>query len=334
MEPFQRLEAKIGKWMGYEAQNVVACSSGTAALHLALESLQLPPASKVIVPDYCMIACARAVTLAGLEPVFVDCGDDLNIDANKVLPASFNHDVRAVLAVHTYGRRCDMDTIHGTARKFNLRVIEDMAEIHGVKPHPETDAACWSFYKNKIVAGEEGGAVAFPDEGTNPSAKLARQLRSLGFTDTHDFYHVPRGHNYRMSNLHAAPILRVLTQTNMVEAMRLRREIEGWYDECCPNEWKMPKRDVVWVYDFKLPEHDARGTWVDRVVRALNEAGIAARQGFKPMTEQREYASSKYNRKAVEMGQRIAYMPVQPGVTTRDDCRRAFEVARQVVEGV
>lgn len=321
MQPYEILEQKIGKWMGVE--NVVACSSGTAALHLAFEALQLPQGTKVICPDYTMVACARAITLAGLTPVFVDCGDDLLMDDGDPMGRATVDPYSAFLAVHMYGRRCDMDWISSTAGVCHP-IVEDMAELHGVRPHETTDAACWSFYKNKVVAGEEGGAVAF----RNPEhAKLARQLRCLGFTYAHDFWHIPRGHNYRMSNLHAQPIIDSL---NRFEAnIGARRYIEAEYEKHCPTEWQMSKRDVPWVYDVKLPDDDA-----PEVVRALNAAGIAARQGFKPCSLQPEFRKSgqpELMSNARRLMNRIFYLPIQPGVTSPEDCRRAFQIAKDVL---
>ena len=253
-----------------------------------------------------MIACARAVTLAGLEPVFVDCGDDLlmvpHLFDNNWLPT----DVKAIMAVHIYGRQCDMESVNLIARyNDDMPVIEDLAEAHGVKPHQSTDAACWSFYRNKIIAGEEGGAVAFK----NPDhAALARQLRSLGFTDAHDFNHVPRGHNYRMSNVHARLIIDSLGKVG-VNLMK-RRAAEAEYNALCPTEWRMPPRDAPWVYDIKIP-----GMTADRqteLVRRLNDAGIAARHAFKPLSSQPEYREARYvgTRRAYALAREVIYLPL------------------------
>lgn len=326
MQPFQQLEVEIGKWANVE--NVVACSSGSAALHLALESMQLPPGSEVLIPDFTMIACARAVTLAGLVPVFVDCNNGLLMDPYLVQEAfDTETGIRpvATMAVHIYGRRCDMDAIEEWTKVVNdAVVIEDMAELHGVNQHHQTDAAAWSFYANKCVAGSEGGVVAFRDPA---HAALARSLRSLGFTDAHDFAHNPRGHNYRMSNVHAELIRQSLArvETNLA----LRRQIEGLYDAHCPDEWKMPKRDVVWVYDLKIPGLTRERQSV--IVRSLNAAGIAARHSFLPMSCQEEYRSCRTvgRGNALRLSNQVFYLPVQPGVTTEKTAREAFEIIRR-----
>jgi len=146
MEAFEELEERLSAWSG--CQNVVACSSGTAALHLAFEALQLPIGSQVIMPEFTMVACARAATMAGLRPVFVDCGEDLLMDVEKI--EDYVSDLTsAILMVHVYGRVCDMERIRWIAARHNLSIIEDLAEAHGVRPDYHTRAACWSFYRNR-----------------------------------------------------------------------------------------------------------------------------------------------------------------------------------------
>jgi len=329
MEAYQRLEQEWAAFNDLDPVGMVACSSGTAALHLALESLQLPPGSKVLVPDFTMVACPRAVVLAGLEPVFVDCGDDLNMDSELkfkcgIVQMPRPNDVRCILAVHIYGRRVDMES--WMSSPISAKVVEDLAEAHGVKPSKYTDAACWSFYRNKIVAGEEGGAVWFRDP---KHAALARQLRSLGFTEAHDFNHVPRGHNYRMSNAHAELVLKSLEAFKF--ANMGRRLIERWYDDACPPTWRMPPRDAPWVYDLRLPSSGL--LCFDRVIAALKKEGIAARHAFKPMHEQEEFrdcqlVKSSYYPRSSHFAACVMYLPIQPGITTQASVARAFSVLR------
>lgn len=325
MEAYQRLEQELATWSGWA--NVVACSSGTAALHLAFESLCLPPGSEVIVPAFAMIACARAVTLAGLVPHFVDCNPfDLNLNTGLMAEA-VTEKTRAVLVVHNYGRRCNTVLVHALAAKYDLYVVEDMAEIHGVSPHPATDAACWSFYKNKVVAGEEGGAIAFHHAEV---AEVARELRCLGFDKHHDFWHRPRGHNYRMANALALLVSDSLRQfhTNLQH----RQRSEAAYIAHTPVAWRMPSRDVPWVYDVRVPgmtEVQQRA-----VVRRLNEQGVAARHAFKPLFKQPEY--QRYGRVtggscADRAGREVIYFPIQPlAGGEREALERAVAVVNEV----
>lgn len=327
MEAYQQLEYDLARWSGWD--HVVACSSGTAALHLALETMRLPPGSQVIVPNLTMVACARAVSLAGLTPVFADCRDDLLVDP-KAVERAITEQTSAVMAVHVYGRPCDMSALSDLAGKHGLKLIEDLAEAHGLPPYPTTDAACWSFYKNKIVCGEEGGAVAFRDP---KQAEYARCLRSLGFTPAHDFCHVPRGHNYRMSNLHARPIIQSLL--DLRDNVWHRRQAEGCYDRACPPEWRMPPRVAPWVYDFRV--RWLTGAQQTRVVRALHAAGVAARHCFKPMNELDEYLRCRAvqadpfgHPRAGRLSREVVYLPLV-GDVTDESATAAFRVVREAL---
>ena len=325
MQPYEQLEQEFGSWAG--VKNVVACSSGTAALHLALEALQLPQGSAVLIPDFTMIACPRAATLAGFKPIFVDCGDDLLIDVEsieKALHLAYGLKIRAIMPVHIYGRRCNMERIARIAEAYGLYVIEDLAEAHGVPPHPASHAACWSFFSNKIIHGEEGGAVSFLEPWCEP---LARELRCLGFTKKHDFMHTPRGHNYRLANLLATPIIDSLHEVKA--NTKARRIVEEWYNEFVPEEWHMPKRDAVWVYDLRIV--GMRYPMQDYVVNYLNMQGIQARHGFKPCSKQPEYRDDTESSKASLLSQEVIYLPVYPHMSNLE-VRRIVETLEEVVQ--
>lgn len=293
--------------MGYKPEQMVACSTGSAALHLACEVARFEEKGQVFsVPDFAMIACARAVSLTGGVPRFVDCNETLRIKYSDI-----PDDTTALMAVHIYGRLVNMGTVHMIGP--DSFIIEDLAEAHGVKPHPRTHAACWSFYKNKIVAGEEGGMVAFRDPF---HAAYARRLRSHGFTPAHDFRHTPRGMNYRLSNAHAELILRSMAFYS--ENAEDRQRIVDAYDSVLPHEWLMPPRDANWVYDLRIkgltkPQQDA-------IVTRLNNQGIAARHGFYPLSRQMEYLGfhdGNQNPTALRMSHEVLYLPVHPLMSDR-----------------
>lgn len=297
MRPHEQLEQAVSQWSGMPY--VVACSSGTAALHLALEALTLPLRTQVIVPDFTMVACARAVVMAGLRPVFADCDDRLCIDPDEI--DRIAGDATAVMPVHVYGRRCD-PAVWDVAYKYGLVVVEDLAEAHGIKPDPRSDAACWSFYSNKIVHGEEGGCVGFKQF---EHARLARMLRSQGFTPEHDFFHAPRGCNYRLADSLATLVLQSLEK--LPEELDRRRRFEAACNEVCPRSWQMPARDVVWVYDFTFPG-------VYHIVPKLADA----RYAFKPMSMQPEFRRTPLPN-ALRASGAVAY--IQPTVAALESFR-------------
>jgi dTDP-4-amino-4,6-dideoxygalactose transaminase len=286
LEPYQRLEQELANWIGiFPPENIVVCNTGTAALHLAFECIGISKGKYVLVPDYTFIACPRAVTLAGLVPIFIGCNNDLLVSLKNIQDAltAYGKDIGAILTVHTNGRLCPSMCVYHGQEKDNIKIVEDMAEAHGCIPSKDTDASIWSFYRNKIVHGEEGGCIAFKKR---EDADKARLLRSLGYGGGGaGWKHIPRGHNYRMTNKQAELISMSLKSYR--KEYNNRRELEHLYDGYCPPEWRMPYRDSPWVYDIRLPEADRHAQV--KVVSTLLDKGVQARHGFQPMTSQGEY---------------------------------------------
>jgi dTDP-4-amino-4,6-dideoxygalactose transaminase len=206
-----------------------------------------------------------------------------------------------------------------------------MAEVHGTKPHPNSFAACWSFYKNKTIHGEEGGMIAFKNAH---DARLAKQLRTLGFDDNHDYFHVPRGVNARMSNAHAElilPSLRTFKSTNATKHFR-----SNAYDDGVPREWQMPVCTFPWIYPIHIK--GMVSFQQGEIVRRLNKKGIAARQGFKSMKLQAEFEHLRGNpflqTNAMRLQHEIIYLPLSETMTLDDVaqiCDELMNVAKIVI---
>lgn len=255
----------------------VSCSSGTAALTLALRALGVGPGDEVIVPEFTMIATAWAVTYTGATPVFVDCGDDLNINVARI-EEKITSRTKVIMPVHIYGRRCDMDAIMSLAHDYGLRVVEDSAEAHGVRP--VADIACFSLYANKIITSGEGGISLTNDPVL---AAQMKHLRGMAFSDDHSFLHKKVAYNFRMTNMQAAVALAQVER--LPEILAGRREIEQRYDAGLadiPGITLMPPRDVLWMYDIRAQRRDELRDFLKR-------QGIETRLFFKPMSRQPGY---------------------------------------------
>lgn len=308
MQAFEQLEKEFGDFIGNP--NTVAVSSGTSALHIACEVARTyltddvtgAVQPRIAVPEYTMVACPRAACMADLKPVFVGCLDNLQMNMDLV-----PDDVDIVMAVHIYGNLCDMEYLHTLTGSM---VIEDMAEVHGARPHPNTFAACWSFYKNKTIHGEEGGMIAFKNV---KDANLAKQLRTLGFDNNHDYYHVPRGVNARMSNAHAELILPSLRDAQ--GSISHRHVLSNCYDQHVPIEWQLPMCRFPWIYPLRIKGMN----WQEQreLVDRFNDEGVAARQGFKSMLQQAEYHSaySECITKAISLQHEVIYLPLSDTMT-------------------
>lgn len=306
MEAYVELEHRFREYVGWGYP--VACNSGTAALHLALESLELPLGSQVIVPEFTMVACARAVILAGLQPVFVDCDDNGLMDLDTI-HRYITHRTSAIMLVHIYGRSTPRSVINKLHDHVGHRIaiIEDWAEhtkpapTDGLEQWIDSDVLCWSFYKNKIIHGEEGGMVLFKGRS---KANLAKSLRCQGFTEDHDFKHNPRGCNYRMPNALAKPILSSLAAVD--SNLAYRKQLEELYNSIIPTELQQPLRESPWVYDLRLPP------LVDAfiITRKLNEQDVPARQSFKPMSMQPEFMGHYEHLNAYRLSRELIYLPM------------------------
>lgn len=302
MQKHEELERELLEW----GPNPVACSSGTAALHLALEAMQFPPWSRIVIPTFTMVACARAAVMADVEPVFAD--PDRFLEAIRVTRAA------AVMNVHVYGR---VDRSWYESVPPWCSIIEDCAEAHCVPWCSQVDAACWSFYRNKLVAGQEGGAVIFkrPEH-----AMLAKQLRCLGFTDAHDYDHVPRGHNYRLSEAHASLILDSWKRRN--QELERRKVLCATADRVFGV--RSAPRLYPWVYDLYVPLA-SREASVETVGK-LNSAGVHARVSFKPLHTLDEFRACCFFGESSKAYQHWIYLGLGPEVT-----EETFVAAKRIV---
>lgn len=282
----------------------VACNSGTNALFLALKALGIKEGDEVIVPEFTMVATAWAVTYCGATPVFVDCTDNLTIDVNQIEEA-ITPRTKAIMPVHIYGRQCDMESIKQIAYEYNLYIVEDIAEGHGIMP--TGDIGCYSFYGNKIITTGEGGMCV-----TN-NKRLAEQidhLRSMAFDKDHVFHHKKVGFNFRMTNIQAA--IGCGQTERLDDILAKRSQISAWYNKHLKKKFHMPKRDVTWMYDIFVYDQE-------RAVRELSKQGIETRLFFKPMSMQPMYYNEKYTEtNAYFWSQHGIYLPTYNTLTEED----------------
>jgi perosamine synthetase len=295
----------IGKFEDYWARwnrmdYGVACNSGTNALFLALKALGIGPGDEVIVPEFTMVATAWAVSYTGATPVFVDCANDLNIDRAKIDDVITNK-TKAIILVPIYGREISIET-YFTARKNGLYIIEDMAEAHGLTPRG--DIACYSFYGNKILTTGEGGMCLTNNQEWADEMRL---LANMYFDKERKMIHPKMGYNFRMTNLQAA--IGFAQARRIKEILAKRQKIQEWYDLYLPEHLKMPRRDVVWMYDIRTDHQE-------ELKQKLADLGIESRYGFKPMSMQPDFLNENYqDLNAYHWSKRILYLPTFTDMT-------------------
>lgn len=328
-----RFERSFADAVGCE--HGVSCSSGTAALHLALTALGIGAGDEVIIPAFTMIAVPNAVTYTRATPVLVDVEPATwNLDPVRVLE-KVTPRTRAIIAVHTYGHPADLTVLTELAAEHGLYLVEDAAEAHGAtwegKPVGGIGAVgCFSFYGNKIVSTGEGGMV------TTKNQELADRLRLLrdhGVSRERHFWHQEFGFNYRMSNLEAAV---GLAQTERLEVLiEARHRNARCYTEALRGipGLRLPiergeARSAFWVYALLIDT--SFGCSRDLMRKRLADSSIETRSLFIPIHLQpfyRNLYSGERYPVAEDLCSRGLYLPSGPTLTTGEIAFVAEQVA-------
>lgn len=201
------------------AEHCVGVANGTDAIEIAIESLELPPGSEILVPANSFISSSEAVTRSGHRVVFCEADPiTYTIDVADAA-ARITDKTAAIMAVHLYGHPCDMSGLLDLARLHGLKVIEDCAQAHGAEFDGRRigaigDIGAFSFYPGKnLGAYGDGGAILTND---TELARKSRMIANHGRIDKYD--HVFEGRNSRLDGLQAA-ILRAKLP-----------HLDGWID--------------------------------------------------------------------------------------------------------
>lgn len=219
-------------------KHIVALSSGTAAIHLALIQLGVQSGDEVICQSFTFSASANPIKYVGATPVFVDSEEDTwNMDP-KLLEIAIEDRIKitgkkpkAIIPVHLYGMPAKMDEIMEIADRYGIPVLEDAAEALGSKYRGRCcgtfgEFACLSFNGNKIITTSGGGAlVCSSAEAAGVTKFLATQARD----NAPHYQHSHIGYNYRLSNICAG-----IGRGQMLvldEHISARREINNKYKE-------------------------------------------------------------------------------------------------------
>ena len=218
----------------------VAVNSGTSALDIAVQSLNLPKGSEVITTPFTFVATSNAIIYSGLKPVFADiCSDTFNIDPEDVR-RKITKDTKAIIYVDYAGQPCDIKAIREIADEFGLYLIEDAchaigAEYDGRKVGNFADLTIFSFHPVKNITTGEGGAVVTDDEDLYECLAL---LRSHGIDKDAQNRYGPNaswaydmkylGRNYRMTDFQAA--LGISQLKKLDKFIQRKEEIVKMYD--------------------------------------------------------------------------------------------------------
>lgn len=332
----EQFAAKMGREYG------IAVANGSVALDAAIVALGIGADDEVIMPAFTIISCAAAIVRAGAIPVLVDADPvTWNMDPGQI-EARITPRTKAIMAVHIFGLPVDMAPVLALAAKYDLKVIEDAAQMHGQSCYGQPcgsfgDISTFSFYPNKHITTGEGGMIVTNDPLL---ADKCRSLRNLCFKPEQRFIHDELGWNFRMSNLQAA--LGVAQLERLDEFVQRKRQMGARYTELLngvqgiqlPLAQTSYARNIYWVYGLVLDDDvpfDAKAA-----MTALGKLGIGTRPFFWPMHEQPVfqrmglYLHERYP-VAERMARRGFYLPSGLAITP-EQIDTVVEAVKKVVQ--
>ena len=278
----------------------VAVSSGTAALEVAIKALNLKKNSEVIIPSFSIIATALCVIKCGLKPILVDCSlSTWNMDPEKVLK-KISKKTSAIIITHIYGLPVDLQKIMNVAKKKKIKIIEDAAEVIGLKYRNRMcgsfgDLSTFSFYANKHITTGEGGMIVTNKKDIYEKCK---SLRNLSFSKSYfDRYnHDDIGWNYRMTNMQAALGCGQLKSINKI--VKRKREIGKLYFEKLKDNKKIILQknktkyanNIYWVFGVLLKKKNLSR---NQIMKKLLKKNIDSRPFFLSMNKQKIFKKLK-----------------------------------------
>jgi dTDP-4-amino-4,6-dideoxygalactose transaminase len=327
------LEARMRVFL--EAEHVLALSSGTAALHLALLALGVGPGDEVITTSITWPATANVVVHCGATPVFADVReDDLNIDPERVREL-VGPRTKAILPVDLYGQPADLDPL----LELGVPVVEDAAHAaesryRGRKVGTISDVTCFSMYATKNIAAGEGGLLATNDAAIAAAVDDLRVMRR-GHGSLYDVA-VP-GYKANLSDVLATI---ALVQLDKVEGHRaIRSRHFAAYDEALASldgidAVARDERDVhaLHLYAVRVDAERA-GATRDEYQRALAEQNIGTSIHFLPVHLLSAYRDVPHGPlpASERAGAELLSLPLSPAHSD-DDIRDAIDALRRVHE--
>ncbi len=278
----------------------VAVSSGTGALEIAMKSLDLKKGDEIIIPTFSIISTALCVIKLGLKPILVDSNmETWNMDSDQVIK-KISKKTKAIIITHIYGFPVNMKKILRLAKKKNIKIIEDAAEMIGQTYFKKRcgsfgDLSTFSFYANKHITTGEGGMILTNNKRLYDKCKSLRNL-CFGEGDNR-FNHNDIGWNYRMTNLQAAIGCGQLKNISWI--IKRKRDIGKRYNSLLKNNNKIiiqPTKNnfsenIFWVFGVLIKS----STKVKRdiVIKKLMEKKIQTRTFFYPMHKQKIFKKMK-----------------------------------------
>lgn len=316
-----------------DSKYAIGISSGTKALHIALEAMGLGAGDEAITVCNTYVATAFAISYCGATPVFVDVDPKTYNMTAELVEAKITPKTKAILPVHLYGHVVDMDPLMALAKNHNLWVLEDASHAHGGyykgrRVGSLGDAAAFSFYPSKNLGAYGDGGII-----TTSNQELYEKIKMLRYVGQRvKFIHEVIGFQDRLDELQAA--MMSIKLKNLDDWNNRRRKIAAIYDEMLKDTpLQLPYvadycHHVYYSYATITPNEEER----KKLLMFMNEHEIGAFAMY-PITvpAQRAYEDLGYKESDFPIGSeyanRVFNLPMFE--TLRED--EAREVARTIL---
>jgi perosamine synthetase len=278
-------------------------SNGTAALEIALKTLNIKPNSEVIIPTFNIISAALAVIKNNLKPILVDSDLKTWNMCLKDFENKITKKTKAVIVTHTYNFPCNMNQIIKICKQKKIIIIEDAAEMIGQtyrgKPCGSFgEISTFSFYANKHITTGEGGIILTNKKNLY---EKACSLRNLAFGKKNRFNHDDIGWNYRFTNMQAALGLSQLKRIKKI--VSIKRSIGMQYFNLLKNNKNIsiqePKQNnennIYWIFGILIKKKTKFSR--KAVIKKLLKKNIQTRDFFWSMHNQKIFNNKKIFKK-------------------------------------
>jgi len=366
----ERFESKLAAYLG--CRHVVACTSGTAALHLAMLALELGRNDAIVTSTVTFLASANCARYVGADALFVDIDPNTGLIDMDSLEAVIEQDegktIRAIVPVHFAGQPSDLPRIKFIAEKYGIKIVDDACHALGssfsngsqavrVGGNDYADMTVFSFHPVKHVACGEGGAVATDDDALAAKLRLYRNhgmqrdsfaLPDLAYAPDGSvnpwYYEMQRlGFNYRLTDIQA--VLGGSQLDRLESSIKRRQGIANLYRSVITQTFSsdqvsclMCHESVSHAYHLFVLQIDYETFNIDRatVMNRLKDEKIGTQVHYLPIPYQPYYRERSSRHcgfpGADKYYRRALSIPMYPALTD-DDCHRVVETLKMVLSG-
>ena len=345
-----RFEREFAAFVG--SQHAVACSTGTAALHVALQVAGVGPGDEVFVSDFTFVATVNPILYLGAIPVLVDADfESWNLDPRLVVDELKRRQragsamPKAVLVAHILGLPANIEPIAAACERFGITLIEDAAEalgasyVGGVFSGRQVGTigrlGCFSFNGNKVMTTGGGGMIVTADDAL---ARRARHLTTQARLPGLEYRHDEVGYNYRLTNIQAALGVAQLEQLDgflakkKAIAARYREGLESVTALSFPPEPPWSEASA-WLSTIMIASAFPQGARAE-ITDKLLERGVDSRPVWTPIHSMPLYVGFQ------TLGGVVGETVFANGITlpsgvslTDDEQRRVIDAVRVTVDG-